>query len=932
MNTHRKRFLAAILAGTTSLAMTAPVLAQEVDEVIVTGSHIKKKSQFDSASPISTIDQAEIDTTGFTTSSELIRWMPYNTGSENQANALTQGNTPGTSNINLRGLGLGSTLVLINGRRQTVSAATANGGDTFVDINSMMPMIMVQRLETLKDGASAVYGADAVAGVVNFITRDNFEGMEVRFDRAQTSRSDDQSDTTVSAIWGASNDQSSVVVAASYLHRDGMFTTDRDFPYKTVSAFGNPGSFLDVSDGVTYTADPGCLLSASSILGPVHPLVPALGTFCRYDFGPNYSLVPDESRLSVYATAKHSVSENLNFYAEFGMNRNQVKGGYSSSFPLLAFPSIPSSHPANPFGEDVRFFGRVIGDGLGAPGDSRVINWAEAETIRTVVGAEGDVPWAETWSYDLSHTYSQNSITSTAYDQVGKRVSEALNGVAGSNCAVGASPGDPGCLWFNPFATSLTAAPGDVGFYNTDEVLAYVSSPNMGYSEVDMWAVDFTVAGDVLELPAGTLQAAFGFQHQKESRRNIESADGQNEDLVFLIGGQNQSGDRAADGYFAEFAVPLLDDESLGTVDLDVALRYTNYDGAWNSTDPKVGLVWQPMDQLSVRASWSTSFRAPTLFQIANTSTSLNSTQDDLAGTPAAFIGWTTTPNPDLEPEEAETLSFGFSWTPETDLVTGLTIGVDYYKVTYENLLASGNGQEILDELADAWTAAACPAAPVVALADAACIAIATDPRVVRDYDTATNTGTLASFRVFTDRFNASFAETDGFDLNVTYAPDYQLLGGDMSFRSESTYVNKFEFQSNDASPIYDGAGNRNAGNSLARSIPQWRSNNTFSWAKDRHSAIFIVRYISSYEDGHTIDGINPVDIDSWTTLDVQYTYDMSDYIGLGGTLLTFGSNNVLDEDPPLVSSGAITNDFGYDVKVHDPRGRMLYVRVAQQF
>lgn len=149
MKINRKLLLAAALAtAAPSGLLSYSAMAQDgVEEIVVTGSHIKRKSQFDSASPIATIDQAEIDTTGFTTTSELIRWMPYNTGSENQTNALTQGATPGTANINLRGLGLGSTLVLVNGRRQTMSVGVSNGGSTFVDINSLMPMIMVQRLK-----------------------------------------------------------------------------------------------------------------------------------------------------------------------------------------------------------------------------------------------------------------------------------------------------------------------------------------------------------------------------------------------------------------------------------------------------------------------------------------------------------------------------------------------------------------------------------------------------------------------------------------------------------------------------------------------------------------------------------------------------------------------------------------------------------------
>lgn len=933
MKNHSKKFLAAILATTTCLAVAAPSMAQDVEEIVVTGSHIKKKSQFDSASPISTIDQAEVDTTGFTTSSEVIRWMPYNTGSENQANALTQGGTPGTSNVNLRGLGLGSTLVLINGRRQTVTSAVANGGDTFVDINAMMPMIMVERLETLKDGASAVYGSDAVAGVVNFITRDSFEGMELRYDRTQTMRSDDHSDSTISGIWGASNDQSSVVVAASYLHREGMYTTDRNFPYATLSSFGNPGSFLPLGLPVipavpgAFNADPDCGLHS-----PTSVYVPTGGgtSLCMYDFGPNYSLIPDETRAQVYASATHDVTEYLGFYAEFGLSRNSAEGGYSASFPNLAFPAISAAHPGNPYGTTVLWRGRAIGDGNGDPGDSRVINTLDDVTTRFVFGLEGAIPGTSTWSYDLSHSFSENIRSATAVDQVGKKMYDALAGVGGPNCAAGSLPGDPGCYYFNPFGTAIGAAPGDPG-YNDPVILDYITSSNYGQTETSLWTVDAVITGDLFELPSGMVQMAFGYQHRNESRNTQESDDARAEDLVFLIGGQNANATRKIDGIFAEFAVPVMDNEN-GTLDLDIAVRYTDYDGQWNSTDPKVGVLYRPQDNMSFRASYSTSFRAPTLYQVSHDGTSLNAVVDGITGS-LAFLGTTASANPGLQPEEADTYGVGFSYSPEWELLQGLSFGVDYYNVKYENLLATETAQSISSGQGAAWAAALCPAAPVVALPAGACFDIASDPKVERDFDTGTGSGSLTPFRIYADRFNASSVETDGFDFNVLYDADWDgIIPGDLVLRNETTYVNKFEFQASAGSPVLEGAGNRNIDTPIARSIPEIRSNTSINWALGNHAANIIVRYISDYEDGRTAGTI--AKIDSWTTIDVQYSYDLTDALNFqGDTLFTIGLNNVMDEDPPFVSSAVSGgNDFGYDVKVHDPRGRMMYFRIAQGF
>ncbi len=266
-----RKWTTATFSGVLALAFTTTAVAEEtrIEEVVVTGSYIKRLSQEDSISPITNMGREEINATGILTGQELMRWLPSNTGSENQADALTQGGTPGTANINLRGLGLGSTLVLINGRRQTVSSATANGGDTFVDINSLMPMIMLQNIEILKDGAAALYGSDAVAGVANYKTRDNFEGIEIRADYQATEDNDGHDDQEISLLFGTGNEQSSIVAGFSYFKRDELQLLERDLPRKTTSTFGNPGSYVVLGAPVAgsppaapppgFTPDPNCL-------------------------------------------------------------------------------------------------------------------------------------------------------------------------------------------------------------------------------------------------------------------------------------------------------------------------------------------------------------------------------------------------------------------------------------------------------------------------------------------------------------------------------------------------------------------------------------------------------------------------------------------------------------------------------------------------
>lgn len=895
--------------GALALAVaSASVSAAEgpVEEVVVTGSYIKRLTQEDSISPITNLGRGEIDNTGILTNQELIRWLPSNTGSENQADALTQGTTPGTANINLRGLGLGSTLVLVNGRRQTVSSATANGGDTFVDLNALMPMIMLENVEILKDGAAAIYGSDAVAGVANYKTRDSFRAFEVRGDWQGTSQGDDHEDRSVQAIFGTDNGAGTSLVAGfSYFKRDGLFLADRDFPRRTVSSFGQPGSYLLLGAPTTgvpgtpgqFNPDPDCLTATGASISPD-------GQLCQFDFGPSYSLVPDETRTQFYAVAEHSVSDFFNLRGEFGYAKNDIEGGYSPSFPFLAFPIVGANHPGNPWGTPVAARTRVFGDGLGAPGSGRVINNAEHETTRYVLAADG-ILGVGNWGYDLSFTRSRNDFFINVEDQSLSRVNLALQGLAGTNCdPVNGTPGQGDCLYFNPFANALTAQPGDPQF-NTQEVLDFVTARNPSNTESRLDVIDFVLSGDVMDLPAGPMGLAVGYQSREESRVADLSDTANAEDLAFLIGDPDTAADRDVEAFFAETLVPLYSgDES--SLEAQLAVRYEDYSSGFDSTDPKIGLLYRRGANFSARATWGTSFRAPTLFQQNVRDTSLNATLDPLTSASPVFIGWTATPNANLQPEEAETINVGFTVSPLEDLVVSL----DYYRTEYENRLVQESGQQLILRENAALAAAGCTVADITTAQDANCLALR-NPQIVRDPSVGT------PLRVNVNRFNAAKLETDGVDLEVRY--DYYSDLGSFSVLHNSSYVNSFELDTGDGSPVIEGAGRRNNQNPLANPVPQLRSNTVFGWMQGNLSANFVARYIDDYEED------NGAPIDDWWVFDLNATYNLP--VGdAGDAQLTVGALNLFDEDPPEATGNV--NDFGYDTKTHDPRGRMLFMRV----
>lgn len=880
---------------------------QTIEEVVVTGSYIKKKSQLDSASPLTNIGQAEMDNAGIFTSQELFRWLPSNTGSENQADALTQGGTPGTANVNLRGLGLGSTLILLNNRRQTISSAVANRGETFVDLNSLVPMIMVQNIEVLKDGAAAIYGSDAVAGVVNYKTRDNFDGFELRmnYTQANNSESDDHNDQEISMLFGSQSDDTSIVVGAKYFERTGLVLGERDLDTKTVSSFGQPGSFFPfaasplIPDAVVFgwNADPNCTAATGSFVGPGG----AGGqTFCYFDFGPSFNLVPDEKRIQSYAVIDHSVSDRLNIRSELGYARNEISGGYSPSFPNLGFPTIPASHPGNPFGVPGIARYRAIGDGLGQAGEGRVVNDADHETFRFVLNLSGSI--TDSWDYDLAYSWSETKLNTAYGDQSASRMDLALAGFGGDKCsALSGTAGVGDCLYYNPFGTALGAQPGDAT-YNSPEVLNFINSVNPTYTTSDLSVIDFVVSGELFDMSAGMVSLAVGYQYREETRDSRTSDDANREDLVFLIGNKSQKADRDVNAFFAELYVPLIDNNEIGTLEAQLAVRYEDYSTDYDSTDPKIGLLWRsPSETWSARATFGSSFRAPTLFQQFIQATSLNATFDPLTGS-LVFLGQTASPNAGLEPEEADTYTMGVTWRA-TD---NLTMSLDYWNVSYENRLSSQNGQTLIVAEATALLGAGCTGAT---LNTEPCASLRNE-QIVRDPLTGT------PLRIFVDRFNAAEAETDGVDFEVSYSMDTDF--GTFGVSNQSTFINSYDLKATKGGPTIEGAGQRNESNTLANPIPELRSNTNFSWYQNSHSVNLIARYIDEYkEDAGTT-------VDDWWVFDAQYNFNFS-VMDDDDATITLGALNITDEEPPSVAGG--DNEFGYDTKTHDARGRMLYAR-----
>ena len=864
---------------------------QEIELIMVTGSFVRRSENFSSPSPLAVIDSVAIDAIGAKSIGDITQTLTINTGAENTPDAFTQNATAGTSNINLRGLGVSSTLVLLNSKRQVVTAQPNNSGVNFVDTSSLIPMIALNRMEIVKDGASALYGSDAVAGVVNFITKTDYEGMQVSLDYQDGAHGDNK-EYTVQGLWGSVGDDSSLMAAISYTNRTPMFTGDRRLsrPQDDTSSLGSPGSYF--LGGTPFIDPTGCeeFGGFPRLLAP-SGTVPGLEVgFCGFDFGNGYSFVPDESRLSTFVQATKQLSNDIEWTTEISTARNRAERGGSPSFPILTFPTVPGDHPNNPFGTNVSYFGREVGnvgDGTSFPGDPAN---TESDTFRFSTMLQGEL---ESGFWEVSYTAARNNFLFTVNDTVGQQFQNALRGFGGQGCdplAPGAAAGEGACEYFNPFATSFTDAP------NSQNVIDSFTARQEIDSNSNLEVAEAFISTELFEMDGGAAGFAFGAQYRYQDLTQDYDSLSNQDSFSFVIGNADIYGEQDVIALFGELALPVSED-----VDIQIALRYEDYGGTIGDTvDPKLAVSWRATDDFSLRGSISTSFRAPSIFQKDGGGTSLNQMVDPLTGS-AAFAADRTSGNDELVPEESTAVNVGFSLEPVDDW----SIEVDYWSFDFTDLIIKENFQAILN---------ADPQNP---------------ERVVRAGDPLN--GPL--LQVLTTYVNASSLETSGLDIVSSYKLETDM--GTFSPSISATYILAYDLVDPQAGPI-DGAGSRNNSN-IGVSTPELRANLGLNWKHDAYSANIFARYVDSYsDDQNCADGtlFSPTcsvgfkDVDSHLTWDAQVNIDLGNLFETEGAyVLTLGGVNLTDQDPPQLFTNA-----GFDSKVHDPRGRQIYARMAIEF
>lgn len=974
MNLSHPRLKQAIrLALTLPVLSTSVAFAAEGDEdsgterIEVTGSRIKR-TDLETTSPVLSISREDIDRSGQTSLGDVLKDIATNGASLGlQTN---NGNTGGVTRVNLRNCASTQNLLLVNGRRWVTNL----GGN--VDLTTI-PLEAVTRIEVLKDGASSVYGTDAICGVINVITRSDFDGAEFRSHFGETDEGDGRREIYSFTV-GSSGDKTSGLVNVSYTQQAEIMGGDREI--SSVPIYGLP-STISSSGGraspttpygqfrvgaTSMTLDPnneGCL--------PNVPCDPATADQFRaynpltdgYNFAPvNYIQQPQET-LSLFSQGRLDFTDDITGKLEVVYHERTSEAQLAAQ-PLGGM-AIAANNMYNPFGVAITgasFRPIVAPRSFGA----------EVDTWRFGAGIEGSFELAgRVFDWDVGTIYSDQDTVQlkTGFFNADRMAlatgrSELVNGTPTCLTATGATIA--GCVPFNLFG-----GPDGV----TADMLNYVTVAPRNLNHSEMRAYHGTITGDIFELPAGQVAFAAGVEKRFESGYT-------NPDPLTQSGrvlGDNPvlptSGGYSVEEAYVEFALPILNDlPGAQSLDLEVSTRTSRYDTYGSTDNSRFAIAYRPITDLLVRLSWAEGFRAPSIAElfagqatgrpaVADPCDSSSDTYQDsatvqancaAAGVPTNFTQAnpqafsTSGGNPDLEPEEAESKSIGFVYSPS--FLEGFSATLDWYNIEIEHTIGARTAQSILDGCYEQSNAAFCTL-------------------ITRDFTgNIGNVGEISGIQATNLNFQGG-TEIEGVDLNLDYR--FQSDIGTWRVTWDTAYViylgdlgQLHEGEVNADGDISSGnlAGTLTAGLSGGGTNHRLKSNITLAWSLDNWSAALQFQFMSkqvedcsnvtnaaaalgrpelrnlcsdpdhrgvSFEfapDGSVVSSVedqpeNELEAIVYVDAKVDYSLPWNAQVGVG-------VRNLTDEDPPYAFS-AFANT--YDPQYRTP-GQYFYLTYNQTF
>ena len=845
------------------------VVAQEVEEVITTGSLIKDV-EVDS-SPVELITKEDFNDLNINNVAEISKYLTSSSGSHFQTNAL-DGVDQGMSNITLRGLDHASTLVLINSKRQTFSGTTSQEGEGYIDTN-IIPVIAFEKVEILKEGATSLYGSDAVAGVINFFTYKKFDGFKLKFGEQSTTNYESK-ETNVGFLYGAKNWNIDLVIAYDQIEKKPLSANEIPrIAELGLSLLGN--SFIvsaddEITEGLyagTYiegqiVPDPNCAENGGRLSGG----------FCRFLYGTRFNIVNDEDHQKFYFSLSNKNHEFTAISSNIKVNDNPQ----SPSYPALSFltRSIQPGEAGSPFNVPVRWYGRPLGGLFPSPLSPKDItqhhiNYTYITTI-------------DNYDIEFSVTNSEHENEHNRPDFINSRFLDAIQGNGGPN----------GDLLWNVFDPRE----------NSRELTSYLQGAEQSNKKGGLTTLDFLASSKYSEISfvAGAqisneqLNITFNELAQVESDEDGKLT--KTADLFFLGGGRNIAKSRNKFALFTEAERDFFD-----VLNLRLAMRYEDYSND-SSFDPKLSLRYQPSEKITLRLSQGTSFTMPSMAQMFPSDVNLGSVLDGDNG--GVYVRQAKIGNPDLKPAKSTNTNLGFIFSDDIQKFT-----LDYWEIDFKDRIILQSPQALLDQDPNGSSITRNDIGDLIGVTttyfnEESTMVSGIDFEYKRFFNLK-NYGELDLTIRGTNLIE--FLTPDRNDVTCLALDCIQLIDR----------VGKFNFDSN------------------THALPENRINAFIKWKFNNYIFGINTRYIDGYTNdtpipSASIDRGYSNEVDSSFLLDFSVDLPLSDLFTIdtmGGDYelkTNFAIINLFDEDAPRLYDAP---DFSFDTRVHDPRGRMLSIQ-----
>lgn len=859
------------------------------EEIVVTGTRIRGSGPV--GSDVIRIDRRDIEQSGYATTQDILRTIPQNFGGgPNEATGAVSldsnaGRNVGLgSSLNLRGLGNASTLVLLNGDRPPLGGF----GGVFSDI-SLIPASAVESIEVLADGTSAIYGSDAVAGVVNIIPRLRFEGAETsfRFGTADGDAEELLASQLLGTGWGGGH----AVLAYEFYRRSALPASERDFVTDDLRPFGgpdlrgpfaNPGNIL--AGGRTFAiprGQDGRNLSAADLLP---------NTVNRGDSWDMVDVLPLQRRHSIFGAVTQNLGESLRLYAQgiFSSREFSRRSRTTSD----AARTVPVTNPfyVDPIGtnQPVRVqydFGRDLG---------RERREGKVEAYGLTLGVQADLGQ---WSADLRGNFGRQTERSSI-----------LNRVNSARLAVALADTNPSTA-YNLFGDGPSTNPATIDF-----VRGSTTSGNRG----TVWSATLRADGPLFSLPSGDVRLALGGEYRQERYRDGRTITDTSALEPVTIDPIPLPGPRKIRAFYAEVLVPVFGGDfvmpGFSRLDFSAALRTEHYSDFGSTTNPRLGVNWEPVSGLRLRGTYGTSFRAPSFDNLRQDprTTLLFAFRipDPASPTGQSNILVLRGNDPELQPEKATTWSLGADFEPS--FLPGFRASTTYFSIDYRGRITSPAAnlfnflvnretyQGIIEDNPSLETVRALYASPFFVnpfgIAPEAITAIV-DARLQ----------------------NLSVVEQSGLDVDIGYR--FDLFGGRAEIGASGTYIFNIDQALTPTAPVRDVV-------DILGNPVDLRIRGRANWSNEQWGAALFVNYLDSYTN---LTNVTPQRVSSWTTVDAQISYRVPERNGpLAGLRFALSATNLFDADPPYAAYNLGLAISGYDADNASPLGRVVSLQVTK--